>query len=164
MKKSIFIIAIFALILLVGCERNYDRTIWINPDAECCGVKDPINNLEWLKDWYKDSYFNEELVLGAKIYGEFILLYQNKTTLEEFIIIKRKYHYPTAFYIINYCSGERLALGNYSDINDNLLEPKQKKNRMLYISEPECDICAYFFDTHILIDTIAYVYTDKFLN
>ena len=43
-------------------------------------------------------------------------------------------------------------------------EPKQKKNRMLYISEPECDICAYFFDTHILIDTIAYVYTDKFLN
>ena len=85
-------------------------------------------------------------------------------TLEEFIVIKRKDHYPTAFYIINYCSGERLALGNYSDIDDNLFESEQEINKMQYISEPECDICADFFYTHILIDTIAYVCTDKFLN
>ena len=163
MKKLIFFISLF-LLTLMGCERNYKRTIWINPDVECCGVKDPINNLEWLKEWCEDSYFNEELILDAKIYGEFIFLYQNKITLEEFIVIKRKYHYPTAFYIINYCSGERLALGNYSDIDDNLSESEQEINKMQYISEPECDICADFFYTHILIDTIAYVCTDKFLN
>ena len=163
MKKLIFFISLF-LLTLMGCERNYERTIWINPDVECCAIKDPINNLEWLKEWCEDSYFNEELILDAKIYGEFIFLYQNKITLEEFIVIKRKYHYPTAFYIINYCSGERLALGNYSDIDDNLFESEQEINKMQYISEPECDICADFFYTHILIDTIAYVCTDKFLN
>ena len=78
MKQCIFVIAFFCVLIFAGCERNYERTIWVNPDVECCGIKDPLNNLEWLKEWYEDSYFNEELVLGAKIYGEFILLYQNK--------------------------------------------------------------------------------------
>ena len=81
MKKSIFIIAIFALISLAGCEKNceknYERTIWVNPDVECCGVKDPLNNLVWLKEWYEDSYFNKGKRLDYEKYAEFIFVYEN---------------------------------------------------------------------------------------
>ena len=51
MKKLIFIFSLSALIL-VGCEKHYECTIWVNTDVECCNVKNPIDNLEWLKELY----------------------------------------------------------------------------------------------------------------
>ena len=50
MKRLIFFIPLF-LFMLVGCEKKrsennsnpiekpieYERTVWINPDVECCG-------------------------------------------------------------------------------------------------------------------------------
>ena len=63
MKKLIFLI-LLSLLILVGCERkrsehNYERTIWVNPDVECCGVKDPLNNLGWLKEESRFYEYNE---------------------------------------------------------------------------------------------------------
>ena len=93
MKKLLFFISLF-MFALVGCERernyerNYERTIWINLDVECCGVKDPLNNLEWLKEWYEDSYFNEEKVLDYEEYAEFIFVYENDSSKEDMIVRK----------------------------------------------------------------------------
>ena len=64
MKKIILFISL-SLLILVGCsvkkDGNFtrvkidrDRTVWINQDVECCGVKDPANNLEWFKKTTKD--------------------------------------------------------------------------------------------------------------
>ena len=80
MKRLIFFISLF-MFVLVGCERernyerNYERTIWINPDVECCGVKDPLTNLEWLKEWYEFSLSIEENELSYPIYG-FIYIFK----------------------------------------------------------------------------------------
>ena len=54
MKQHIFVLAFFCSLIFIGCERerNYERTTWVNPDVECCGVKDPLNNLEWLNERY----------------------------------------------------------------------------------------------------------------
>ena len=79
MKKLLFFISLF-LFMLVGCEKRYERTIWVNPDVECCGVKDPINNIEWLKDLWDNRilyYFQD-----SEGYSYF-LLYRNKKTSEK---------------------------------------------------------------------------------
>ncbi len=60
MKKLILFISLSTLIF-AGCSVKKEgdfthvkidkkRTIWINQDVECCGVKDPANNLEWLSN------------------------------------------------------------------------------------------------------------------
>ena len=82
MKKLIFFISLF-LLTLMGCERNYERTIWINPDVECCGVKDPLNNLEWLKE---SSRFDEYIDRSSSDYN-FIFLFRNKETQKNHIVV-----------------------------------------------------------------------------
>ena len=83
MKRAIFVIAFFCMLIFAGCERerNYERTIWVNPDVECCGVKDPLNNLEWLR---QTAYFND-YETASYSFSNYILLLKNrfKTTLAE---------------------------------------------------------------------------------
>ena len=49
MEKLMFFV-LLSLFLFVGCEKRYKRTICVNSEVECCGVKDPLNNLEWLRE------------------------------------------------------------------------------------------------------------------
>ena len=166
MKKTIFIIAILLLILLAGCEKNYKRTIWINPDVECCGVKDPLNNLEWLNEWYEDSYFNEENELDYQSYG-FIYVFKNDSTSENFVVTRiHKYNnYPSWFQLYT-CDGELIDEGIYQDYNSEYVAPDvifQKTNNQ-YIEPRPCIACYEFFNTHILVDTMIYFYTNKFLK
>ena len=84
MKKLIFFISL-SLLILVGCERNYERTIWVNPDVECCGVKDPLNNLEWLNSWYRSSYFN--VIINYPTY-QIVYIFNNDSTSEDFIVTR----------------------------------------------------------------------------
>ena len=165
MKKLLFFISL-VMFALVGCERernyerNYERTIWINLDVECCGVKDPLNNLEWLKEWYEDSYFNEEKVLDYEEYAEFIFVYENDSSKEDMIVRKIIYNNTMDWYYIYYCDGEWLTDGTYYGENINRVLQKNDFNAQ-YIST-ECPLCEEFFNTHVLIDTIAVLYTDKF--
>ena len=127
MKKLIFFISL-SMLILVGCEKNYERTIWVNPDVECCGVKDPLNNLEWLNNWYKDSYFNEDNELDYQSYG-FIYVFENDSTSENFIVIRNLIYesLPCRFWLYT-CEGEFIDGGYYYDYdsknifsNENLL-------------------------------------------
>jgi hypothetical protein len=167
MKKLVFFISL-SLLILVGCdkqpgEHNYERTIWTNPDVECCGVKDPINNLAWLKKWYEDSYFNEEKVLDYEEYAEFIFVYENDSSKEDMIVRKIIYNNTMDWYYIYYCDGEWLTNGTYYGENINKVSQKNYSNNIQYTSiDTECPLCEEFFNTHVLIDTIAMLYTDKF--
>ena len=125
MKRLIFFIPLF-LFMLVGCEKKrsennsnpiekpieYERTVWINPDVECCGVKNPINNLEWLKElykMYKDSYFSTATGLKEP---EFIFLFQNDITQENFVVIDLNGEYSSWITIYD-CSGNKIDGGVY---------------------------------------------------
>lgn len=120
MKKLIFFISLF-LLTLMGCERNYERTIWINPDVECCAVKDPANNLEWLS--------NKLILEKTTPYSYCVLLFRNNLDSIESIVIKRDHSF--SFYD---CSGIRFGGGldydrEYYSILSNINTDILKKNR-----------------------------------
>ncbi|MBR5824019.1 MAG: hypothetical protein IKY67_07740 [Paludibacteraceae bacterium] len=156
MKKLIFFISL-SLLTLVGCEKNYERTIWVNPDVECCGVKDPINNIEWLKDLWDNRilhYFQD-----SEGYSYF-LLYRNKKTSEDFIVHCEKgieYRYITALS----CNRKTIFHGslpsNYKDpitqlpTNKMALVPPSPKTEPISL-----DVWNNFLNENTLIDTIAY--------
>ena len=165
MKRLFFIT--LSILTLTGCELigkiigyDYERVKWINPDVECCGVKDPLNNLAWLNDWYKNSYFNEESELNYQSYG-FIYVFENDSTLENFIVIRNLIYesLPCRFWLYT-CEGEFIDGGYYYDYDSKNIF----SNDVNAIPLPPCDYCDEFFQTHILVDTIAYFYTNKFLN
>lgn len=158
MKKLIFFISL-SLLILVGCEKEYERTIWVNPDVECCGVKDPLNNLEWLNIWYEDSYFNEENELDYQSYG-FIYVFKNDSTSENFVVTKT-YKYNTNWFQLYTCDGELIDEGIYWDYNLEYANPDVLFSKS-QTSLPPCQLCDYFFATNTLIDTLSYFYTQQF--
>ena len=157
MKKSIFIIAIFALISLAGCEKNceknYERTIWVNPDVECCGVKNPINNLEWLKGLYNvyNSHFSKTTGL---IQPEFFFLFQNSITQENFVVIDIQGEYSSWIHIYD-CRGSQIDGGVYR-YHQNRNSENTFFNNVNTTPPPRCNTCEEFFKTNVLTDTIAY--------
>ena len=156
MKKSIFIIAIFALISLVGCEKKYERTIWVNPDIECCGVKDPLNNLEWLKEIY-DMRFKQYEELEPSIYTyEYIFLFGNDSISTNYVVRKANMCSDSWFGIYA-CDGTFIDGGvfyNETLINE-ILDSNYEKQQIEEAAD-KCDLCEEFFKSNTLIDTISY--------
>ena len=158
MKKLIFLISL-SLLILVGCERkrsehNYERTIWVNPDVECCGVKDPLNNLEWLNHWYKYSYFN--ITIDYPIY-QVVYLFSNDSTLDNFVVTRTFGNNYDNYFNLFTCDGDLIDKGEYVNYNfdyTNLYVLYQKSQ----IPIPQCLLCDDFFENHTLIDTIAYLH------
>ncbi len=153
MKKLIFFISL-SLLTLVGCEKHYERTIWVNPDVECCGVKDPLNNLEWLNDWYKDSHFNREISYPTY---QIVYLFYNDSTLEHFIVTKTSNSNFDNYFQLFTCDGYLMDKGKYLNYDLDYTNPDilyQKSQ----IPIPRCLLCGDFFENHILVDTIAYLY------
>ena len=158
MKQHIFVIAFFCVLIFAGCERErnekieYERTIWVNPDVECCGVKDPLNNLEWIS---QTPHFGDYKTASYS-YSNHILLFNNDTTQENFIVFSIKENRShLMFYVIIYdCNGNVLDGGTYKYQNENS-ENIFSENMNLSPAEP-CFICDEFFKTHTLMDTIAY--------
>lgn len=155
MKKLIFFISL-SLLILVGCEKEYERTIWVNPDVECCGVKDPLNNLEWLTDWWnrRISYFQDS---EGYLY---FLLYKNKNTFEDIILYYDKKEGYNKYVYACSCS-EKLFNGSLpAEYND----PTTKLNTKQYTLVPpppdsppiSFDMWNNFLNENTLIDTIAY--------
>ena len=162
MKKLIFFISL-SMLILVGCEKRYERTIWVNPDVECCGVKDPLNNLEWLNNWYEDSYFNREIDYPTY---EIIYLFCNNNTFDNFIVTKTfGTNYDNYFQLFT-CDGEWIDEGRYLNYNSDYSNPdvlyqETQINVSKYTSIPECQLCDDFFENHTLVDTIAYFYVKQ---
>ena len=152
MKKLIFIIALFTLISLVGCEKKYERTIWINPDVECCGVKDPINNLEWLKEFY-DMRFNQYEQFKSSSY-EYIFLFRNDSNSIDYIVRQSNMGEYSWFGLYE-CNGTLFDSGIFVD---DLSTNEYHKFSQRQMEEPakHCDLCGEFFKNNTLIDTIYY--------
>ena len=151
MKKCIFIISL-SLLSLVGCEKKYDRTIWVNPDVECCGVKDPLNNLEWLKDIY-NMRFNQYEQLTTSSY-EYIFLFRNDSNTIDYIVRKANMGKYSSF-VLQECDGTLLDSGIFVD---DLPTNKTQKFSQNQMEEPakHCHLCGEFFKNNTLIDTIYY--------
>ncbi len=159
LKKLIFFISI-SLISLVGCEQQIDKkttteptvepNVWINTESECCGVKDPLNNLEWLREKSQFDEHNENPDYKYK----YVLLFRNQDTSADYIVVN--YFTRTSWTIIYACDGNEITGGEYE------LQKKAQNMKCIYSNkqnfEPAlpCDMCEKFFKTHSLIDTIAY--------
>ena len=165
MKKLIIIIVTLTLLVFISCGEKIveqppnkpsdkptettecKRTIWVNPDVECCDVKDPLNNLEWLR---KTSKFDEYNTAPASDYN-FIFLFKNKDTQKDYIVVN--YYCCTSWVFIYDCIGNFIDGGGYSILERNKIEEGE-----FTAEEPPapCNTCDEFFNTHTLIDTIAY--------
>ena len=127
---------------------NNERIIWINSDVECCGVKDPLNNLGWLKEKSRFYEYNEAPLNDYN----YIFLYRNTLTDKDHIVVN--YYYSRVSWVIIYdCEGNLIDGGGYS-----ILKRVQIVNREFLSEGPEpCDTCDEFFQTHVLMDTISYL-------
>lgn len=75
MKKYILIILPLLIMRLAGCEQKpkFKMDIYVNTDAEICGVKDPMNNIDWLKenlDHYRSKEYLEPVKEDYCIYSD----------------------------------------------------------------------------------------------
>ncbi len=177
MKKLIFFISL-SMLILAGCSVKKDgnftrvkidkqRTVWINKDIECCGVKDPANNLEWFKK------YTNSLMLQNSSYRTF--LYRDTIIPNDYIVILG--HKVFKFIVIYDCNGIKIGGGGlnyFSDIvacksfsrqmSNSELEKKHKhseqnnrSNNKRNLARPSpCFICDEFLKTHVLVDTISY--------
>ena len=149
MEKLMFIVLLF-LFLFVGCEKRYERTSWVNSEVECGGVKDPLNNLEWLRE---ASRFDDYIDNSSSDYN-YIFLFRNKETQKDHIVID--YYSSVSCVRIYDCEGVRIDGGHYSLQN----QPKYAKTKIANGPPAPCDTCDEFFRTHVLVDTIAYSVVD----
>ena len=174
MKKLIFFISL-SLLTLVGCsvkkDGNFTRvkinrkhTVWINQDVECCGVKDPANNLEWFKK------ITDEMALHDFPYRTFLF----RDTKDDYIVVLLKGRNRRSTYIYE-CNGTRIGYGSYNfgynfvegeafnsfeeqlkQVNKKTKTKKNNKHTTKKLHPFPCSICEDFYKTHILIDTISY--------
>ena len=161
--KTLKFLSFLILFVFVACEKNqgsgqteqpdvtpvvYERTVWVNEDVECCGVKDPLNNLEWLKE---ASEFDEYKTTSSKIYGNnFIFLFRNKDTQKDHIVVNSYCYGSVAWTYIYDCDGQLIGGGDY------VVRTTRKQIKFVNEPAPPCDTCDEFFKTHYFIDTIAY--------
>ena len=165
MKKIIVFISL-SMLILVGCSVKKDgnftrmkidkqRTVWVNQDIECCGVKDPANNLEWLS--------NKLILEKTTPYSYCVLLFRNNLDSTESIVIKCDNSF--SFYD---CFGVRFGGGldydryHYSilpNIDTDLLKKTENKRFTIpsrFAAPAPCFKCKHFFYNNTLIDVIAY--------
>ena len=139
-------------------EHKYKRTIWINSDVECCGVKDPLNNLEWLKKIYDIKYKRYEQIDSPSYEYtssyEYIFLFKNASTNTDYIVRNSSMlHYNWVG--IYECNGTIVDKGVFSgEIFTNKITNDKKRQAEDYAED--CLLCGEFFETHVLIDTIFY--------
>ena len=156
MKRVIFVIAFFCVLIFAGCERErnekieYERTIWVNPDVECCGVKDPLNNLEWLKEIY-DMRFNQYEQIKSSAY-EYIFLFRNDSN--DYIVRKADMGNHSWFGLYE-CNGTFIDGGVFSEKQSANKYTQIKKQQTEEPARP-CYLCSEFFEKNTLVDTISF--------
>lgn len=160
MKKLMFFV--FVLFVFWGCcvDRVYECVeVWENHEVECCGVEDPLNNLEWLNEIHlqqKSQFFYDKVEILC-------LKCENKITKENSILFYKRKAYPNTIKAYS-CSGEKCfggSLGsssNYIDIftyNQSVTRSSEPMAPHIYVNS---DIWNTFVQENILVDTLA-IYT-----
>lgn len=159
--KKLFFFILLSLLTFVGCEeRKYECTnVWENHDVECCGIKDPLNNLEWLNNIHlqqKSQFFYDKVEILC-------LKCENKITKENSILFYKRKAYPNSVKAYS-CSGEKCfggSLGSspdYIDIftyNQSVTRSSEPMAPHIYVNS---DIWNTFVQENVLVDTLA-IYT-----
>ena len=189
MKKSIIIISLLLFSLLsVGAVKNSKPKFCINSKVECCGVKNPVKNLQWLN-------FKED---ATKSDFSCVLLFKDNSTQEYCIVIRGVRAMRTEQHLIVMdkisiynCNGEELDNGAFfrgkpTDVAMNFVVSQDKKlnkrlnkinKRLIKLSEKldkerknitesapslqrpnPCQSWEEFITTHTLVDVVAYSY------
>ena len=145
MKKFITILAL-PLPMLAACEK-YTTTVYVNTDAQCCGVSDPMNNIPWLRELGDEA--QENVKQGKRQFSTTYMLFTNDTTGENMIVED-----GDVWVIIYDCEGEKRHGGSYTIWNNSIKE-NGIHSAPAHVSPEPCVTCAQFFETHTFIDTIA---------
>ena len=166
MKKLIFFISI-SMLILAGCSVKKDgnfthtdidnnRIIWVNWEVECCGVNDPLNNLEWLKkDYDRVLKLYEQIESMPYVYYCYFFLFRNDLTYIDYIV-RKSTMWKYSNFMIYECDGTIVDMGVfYDESNPNKM---LKNDNSEYYEDPpyNCISCDKFFKTHTLVDTIFY--------
>ena len=149
MKKGLAFALLLAFVL-AACEKEekqFDRSFYVNKDAVCCGVENPIENLSWLNEEHIRAY--DEMQASKEKSRRIFLLYRNDTTGEDNIVelVSRYtlvYHYD--------CNGN--GEGGYYNFND--IPDVETQHTGLLSPPAPCQDCDTFFRTHYFVDTLAY--------
>jgi hypothetical protein len=189
MEKTVIIISLLFFVLLsIGAKKSPKPKFWIGSKVECCGVKNPVKNLQWIN--FKEDAPNSDFSC--------VLLFQNNLTKEYYIVIQAVCAMRTGMHLIVMdkisiynCNGEKLDSGAFfrgkpTDVAMNFVVSQGKKlnkrinkiNKRLaalekkldeerkYITESApnlqrpnpCESWADFLSTHTLVDVVSYSY------
>ena len=112
-----------------------------------------MTNLEWINNLYnlyEKSYCSKLTELEQPV---FIFSYKNDTTQENFVVTNVKGEYDD-WITIYQCNGDEIDSGVYRHKYEN--SKNTYSNDVNATPPPPCFICDEFFQTHTLMDTIAY--------
>ena len=187
MKKSIIIISLLLFSLLsVGAVKNSKPKFWVNSKVECCEVKNPVKNLQWLN--FKEDASNYDFSC--------VLLFKDNSTQEYYIVTRGVRAMRTEKHLIVMdkisiydCNGRELDNGAFfrgkpADVSMNfevsqnkklnkrinklnkclvkLEEKLDKERKNITESAPNlqrpnpCQSWEEFVTTHTLVDVVAY--------
>ena len=129
-KIGVFFVIIMLVLANNGCEKKPTFKIVENRVIECCGVNDPIENLQWLN----------KIIVEIPSYAVFSAkLYVNSKDNSQFIVTK-----GPIFTNVYDCTGDLLFGGHYSGVMDY----SNEKQKTQHISPVPCYKCEEFFKTH----------------
>ena len=146
MKKGLAFALLLAF-MLAACEK-FERRVYVNEDAVCCGVTDPMHNISWLTDLSDKT--QEKIDQGKRQFKTTYMLFINDTTGENMIVED-----GDVWVYIYDCEGLKKHEGYYS-ISSGDLKKHGTKSASAHVSPAPCVTCKQFFDTHTFIDTLAY--------
>lgn len=151
MKKGLAFALLLAF-MLAACEK-FERRVYVNEDAVCCGVTDPMHNIPWLKDLGDAA--QEKISESKNPFRVTYMLFSNDSTGEN-MIVEEDDQSPRVVWVHIYdCEGVKKHGGFYS-IGSSDIKRYGVKSVSAHVSPAPCVTCPQFFDTHTFVDTIAY--------
>ena len=149
MKKILIIlVAVFAL---SSCG-SMDRIVWVNPEAEACGVSQPLHNIDWLRQIDEDLAFRTFQTESESYYDIYLTAYKCDTIDDSYIVtFANTYH---TYVEVRDCSGEMVMQGVYhqNPYTDFVSEmPADTTGRNV-----PCVECDEFFANHHLVDKLSH--------
>ena len=151
MKKGL-VFALLLAFMLAACEK-FERLVYENEDAVCCGVSDPMHNIPWLKDLGDAA--QEKISESKNPFRMTYMLFSNDSTGEN-MIVEEDDQSPRVVWVHIYdCEGLKKHEGYYS-ISSGDLKKHGTKLASAHVSPAPCATCPQFFETHLFVDTLAY--------
>ncbi len=187
MKKSIIISLLLLSFLSMGAVKSPKIKLWVDSKVECCEVKNPVKDLQWL-------HFKEN---ASKCDFSCLLLFKDNSTQEYYFVTREIRPMRTGMHLIVMdkisiynCDGKELDYGAYfrgkaTDVPMNFEAQNKKLNKRLNkiskrliklenkldkergnitesapnLQRPTpCESWENFIKTHTLVEVVAYSY------